>query len=67
MIVLARRSIYDVATLIIALVSLVVLVRWKVQEPILIACAAAAGLLLRAVSLVGCNVEIGTALAAVAA
>jgi chromate transporter len=47
-IVLARRSIYDVATLIIALVSLVVLVRWKVQEPILIACAAAAGLLLRA-------------------
>jgi chromate transporter len=47
-IVLARRSIYDVATLIIALVSLVVLVRWKVPEPILIACAAAAGLLLRA-------------------
>src|SRR6266852_415518 len=47
-IVLARRSIYDVPTLIIALVSLVVLVRWKVPEPILIACAAAAGLLLRA-------------------
>src|SRR6266852_1840422 len=47
-IVLARRSIYDVATLIIALVSLVVLVRWKVPETILIACAAAAGLLLRA-------------------
>jgi len=47
-IVLARRSIYDVATLIIALVSLVVLIRWKVPEPILIACAAAAGLLLRA-------------------
>ena len=40
-----RRSIYDVATLIIALVSLVILIRWKVSEPILIACAAAAGLL----------------------
>jgi chromate transporter len=47
-IVLARRSIYDVATLIIALVSLMVLMRWKVPEPILIACAAAGGLLLRA-------------------
>jgi chromate transporter len=46
-IVLARRSIYDVATLMIALVSLGVLIRWKVPEPILIACAAAAGLLLR--------------------
>src|SRR6266481_560046 len=46
-IVLARRSIYDVATLIIALVSLMVLMRWKVPEPILIACAAVAGLLLR--------------------
>lgn len=47
-IVLARRSIYDVATLIIALASLAVLMRWKVAEPILIACAAGAGLLLRA-------------------
>src|SRR5882724_11387834 len=47
-IVLARRSIYDAATLTIALLSLVVLMRWKVPEPILIACAAAAGLLLRA-------------------
>ena len=46
-IVLARRSIYDVATLIIALVSLVILMRWKVPEPILITCAAAVGLLLR--------------------
>jgi len=46
-IVLARRSIYDVATLIIALVSLVILIRWKVPEPILIGCAAVAGLLLR--------------------
>jgi chromate transporter len=47
-IVLARRSIYDVATSIIALASLMVLLRWKVPEPILIACAAVAGLLLRA-------------------
>jgi chromate transporter len=47
-IVLARRSIYDAATLIIALVSLMILMRWKVPEPILIACAAAAGLLLHA-------------------
>jgi len=46
-IVLARRSIYDVATLMIALVTLGVLIRWKVPEPILIACAAASGLLLR--------------------
>jgi len=47
-IVLARRSIYDVDTLIIAVVSLMVLMRWKMPEPILIACAAVAGLLLRA-------------------
>jgi chromate transporter len=46
-IVLARRSIYDVATLMIAVVTFGVLIRWKVPEPILIACAAAAGLLLR--------------------
>jgi chromate transporter len=46
-IVLARRSVYDVATLMIAVVTLGVLIRWKVPEPILIACAAVAGLLLR--------------------
>src|SRR5438093_4950647 len=46
-VVLARRSIYDVATLMIAVVTIGVLIRWKVSEPILIACAAAAGLLLR--------------------
>ncbi len=46
-IVLARCSIYDVATLMIALVTLGVLIRWKVPEPILIACAAVAGLLLQ--------------------
>jgi chromate transporter len=45
-IVLARRSIYDVTTLMIAAVTFGVLVRWKVPEPILIACAAVAGLLL---------------------
>ena len=45
-IVLARRSIYDVPTLMIAVVTFGVLIRWKVPEPILIACAAAAGLLL---------------------
>jgi len=47
-IVLARRSIYDVATSVIALASLLILLRWKVPEPILIACAAVAGLLLHA-------------------
>ena len=46
-IVLARRSVYDVPTCVIAIVSLAVLFRWKVPEPILIACAALAGLLLR--------------------
>jgi chromate transporter len=45
-IVLARRSVYDVPTLVIAIVSLAVLVRWKVPEPILIACSAVAGLVL---------------------
>ena len=45
-IVLARRSIYDVTTLMIAAVTFGVLIRWKVPEPILIACAAVAGLLL---------------------
>jgi len=46
-IVLARRSIYDVPTFAIAIVSLAVLFRWKVPEPVLIGCAAIAGLLLR--------------------
>jgi chromate transporter len=46
-IVLARRSVYDVPTILICLASLAVLFRWKVPEPILIACAAVAGLLLR--------------------
>src|ERR1700736_6527778 len=42
-VVLARRSIYDVPTFAIALVSLAVLFRWKVPEPLLIALAAVAG------------------------
>jgi chromate transporter len=45
-IVLARRSVYDVPTILISAVSLAVLFRWKVPEPALIACAAVAGLLL---------------------
>src|SRR5882762_10165304 len=46
-VVLARRSVYDLPTMVIALVTLGILIRWKVPEPILIACAAVAGLLLR--------------------
>jgi chromate transporter len=45
-IVLARRSVYDLPTILICAVSLAVLFRWKVPEPALIACAAVAGLLL---------------------
>jgi chromate transporter len=43
-VVLARRSIYDVPTILIAIVSLGILFRWKVPEPLLIACSAVAGL-----------------------
>ena len=46
-VVLARRSIYDVPTAVLAVVSLAVLLRWKVPEPIIILVAAAAGLLIR--------------------
>jgi chromate transporter len=45
-VVLARRSIYDWPTLLIALVTLAVLFKWKVPEPLLIALAAIAGLIL---------------------
>lgn len=45
-IVLARRSIYDLPTIVIAAVSLAVLFRWKVPEPYIIAVAAMAGLAL---------------------
>src|SRR6266481_6797498 len=47
-VVLARRSVYDWPTILICAVSLGVLFRWRVPEPILIGCAAVAGLLLRA-------------------
>jgi chromate transporter len=48
-IVLARRSVFDIPTMLICAVSLVVIFRWKVPEPILIACAAIAGLILHRV------------------
>jgi chromate transporter len=47
-VVLARRSVYDWPTICICAVSVAVLFRWKIPEPILIAGAAVAGLLLRA-------------------
>jgi chromate transporter len=45
-VVLARRSIYDVPTAIIGIISLAVLFRWKVPEPVIIAAAAVVGLVL---------------------
>jgi chromate transporter len=45
-VVLARRSIYDVPTGIIGIVSLALLFRWKVPEPVIIAAAAVVGLAL---------------------
>ncbi|MBA3914708.1 MAG: chromate efflux transporter [Acidobacteriales bacterium] len=45
-IVLARRSIVDLPTLLIAAISLLVLMKWKIPEPVIIAIAAVAGLLL---------------------
>jgi chromate transporter len=45
-VVLARRSVVDVPTVLICLVSLLILFRWKVPEPVLIGAAAIAGLLL---------------------
>jgi chromate transporter len=45
-IVLARRSIYDVPTALIGIVSLAVLFRWKIPEPALISVAAGVGLAL---------------------
>ena len=47
--VLARRSVYDLPTILICLFSFAVLFRWKVPEPVLIATAAVAGLLLHRV------------------
>jgi chromate transporter len=45
-VVLAKRSVYDLPTALICVLSLAILFRWKVPEPIVIACAAGAGLLL---------------------
>jgi chromate transporter len=45
-VVLARRSVYDLPTILICVLSLAVLFRCKVPEPVLIACAALAGLIL---------------------
>ncbi|MGA8765037.1 MAG: chromate transporter [Candidatus Sulfotelmatobacter sp.] len=46
-VVLARRSIYDWPTALIAVMTLAVLLKWKVPEPLLIALTAVAGVLLR--------------------
>ena len=46
-VVLARRSIYDWPTAAIAILSLAVLLKWKVPEPLVIGVAAVAGMLLR--------------------
>jgi chromate transporter len=43
-IVLGFRAIYDVPTALIALVSLAILLRWRVQEPILVTASGLAGL-----------------------
>lgn len=45
-VVLARRSIHDVTTAVIAVISVLVLFKWKVPEPLLIAAAGIAGLVL---------------------
>ena len=45
-VVLARRSVFDVTTAVICLITLLVLFRWKVPEPVVIGCAAVAGLVL---------------------
>jgi len=46
-IVLARRSIYDLPTVLIAGLSLAVLLKWRVPEPVIILIAATVGLALR--------------------
>jgi chromate transporter len=45
-VVLARRSVFDVYTVLICLITFLVLFRWKVPEPVLIGFAAVAGLVL---------------------
>src|SRR2546428_12808685 len=46
-VVFARRSIYDLPTILIGLLSLAVLMKWKVPEPLIITVAAVAGLALK--------------------
>jgi chromate transporter len=46
-VVLARRSVYDIPTTLIAALSLGVLMKWRIPEPAIIAVAAVAGLALR--------------------
>ena len=46
-VVLARRSVYDLPTVLICAATLAILLRWKIPEPALIACAAVAGIVLR--------------------
>ncbi|OLC96618.1 MAG: chromate transporter [Acidobacteria bacterium 13_1_40CM_4_58_4] len=46
-VVLARRSIYDLPTILIGLLSLALLMKWKVPEPLIITVAAVAGLALK--------------------
>jgi chromate transporter len=48
-VVLARRSVHDLPTVLICAVSLAVLFRWKIPEPILIVAAGIAGLVLHRV------------------
>jgi chromate transporter len=45
-VVLARRSVYDIPTILVCAASFAVLFRWKIPEPILILAAGFAGLLL---------------------
>jgi chromate transporter len=49
-VVLARRSLYDGPTIVIALLSLGLLTKWKIPEPVIIALAAVVGLALRSSS-----------------
>jgi chromate transporter len=44
-IVLAKRSVTDIPTMLIAIISLLLLFKWKIPEPLLISAAAIAGLL----------------------
>lgn len=46
-VVLARRSLVDIPTLLIGAATLLLLFRWKIPEPALIACSAILGLVLR--------------------